>query len=83
MSVVCHRMGHLGALLSLDYSADNLANSAYKHPPASGLEVLYEEQDFRRYHSGQPTVFSGANIITVLRYYRLHVARILSILDLR
>ena len=31
----------------------------------AGFEVLYEEQDFRRYQSGQPTVFSGAYIINV------------------
>ena len=37
-------------------------------PPLPGLEVFYEEQDFRRYQSGQPTVFSGAYIITVLQY---------------
>ena len=38
--------------------------------PRAGLEVLYasEEQGFRRYQSGQPTVFSGAYIITVLQY---------------
>ena len=38
-------------------------------PP--GLEVLYEKHDFRRYQSGQPTVFSGTYIIrfiTVLQY---------------
>ena len=34
----------------------------------AGLEVLWEEQDFRRYQSGQPTVFSGAYIITALLY---------------
>ena len=34
----------------------------------TGLEVLCEDQDFRWYHSDQPTVFSGAYIITVLRY---------------
>ena len=30
---------------------------------AAGLEVVYEEQDFRRFQSGQRTVFSGAYII--------------------
>ena len=28
----------------------------------SGLEVLYEEHEFQRYQSGQPTVFSNAHI---------------------
>ena len=32
------------------------------------FQVLYEEQDLRRYQSGQPTVFSGAYIMTVLEY---------------
>ena len=32
-----------------------------------GLEVLYEERDFRRYQSVQFTVFSGAYIIPVLQ----------------
>ena len=27
---------------------------------AAGLEVLYEQPDFQRYQSGQPTEFSGA-----------------------
>ena len=30
--------------------------------PHAGLEVLWAEQSFRRYQSGQPTVFSGAYI---------------------
>ena len=33
-----------------------------------GLEVLYEKYDLRRYQSGQPTVFSGTYIVTVLQY---------------
>jgi hypothetical protein len=32
------------------------------------LEDLCAQQDFRRYQSGQPTVFSGTYIITVLLY---------------
>ena len=32
------------------------------------LEDLCAQQDFRRYQSGQPTVFSGTYIITVLQY---------------
>ena len=30
----------------------------------AGLEVVYEKHDFRRYQSGQLTVFSGIYIIT-------------------
>ena len=33
-----------------------------------GLEGLFEDKDFRRYQSGQPTIFSGAYIITLLQY---------------
>ena len=37
-------------------------------PLKSRLEVLWGERDFRRYQSGQPTVFSGAYIITMPQY---------------
>ena len=36
--------------------------------PGTRLEVLYKEQDFRRYQSGQLIVFSGMYIITILQY---------------
>ena len=32
-----------------------------------GFEVSYEKHGFRRYQSGQPTVFRGTYIITVLQ----------------
>ena len=38
------------------------------HTYGARLEVLYEKHDFRRYQSGQPTVFSGTYIITVPQY---------------
>ena len=41
----------------------------------AGVAVLYGKYDFRRYQFGQPTVFSGAYIITVLQY--LYMWRIL------
>ncbi len=34
----------------------------------TALRILYEEHDFRRYQSGQPTVFSDTYIITVPQY---------------
>ena len=34
-----------------------------EHERSAGLEVLCEEHDFRRYQSGQPTVFSGAYML--------------------
>ena len=52
-------------LADLARAAEDLRRLACTVP---GLEVLYEERDFRRYQSGQPTVISGAYITTVLQY---------------
>ena len=70
------------------------ATRVTERPPAPGanprlpwlaprLEVLYEEQDFRRYQSGQPIVFSGAYIITVLQYVYIIVVHVAHIAVLR
>ena len=58
-------IGALFELLDVDGSGELTIGEMETFVP--GLQVLWGERCFRRYQSGQRTVFSGAYIITVLQ----------------